>query len=517
MVSGGIDKTRLSLKYGTTVIRDDSQTAKTLNYCHVWNGAALVFDGGVYDGYGEIAVEGGSFSATNCTFHKVQNATRNGNINLLAGSFETKNCVIDSVSQCVLLIGGAYSAQSSYNATYVMDGGSLKMGGGVTVGRYGTGTFILKDGLVQSHEISQDWPQKIGDAASAFGTVNITGGEWQLLGGPWGANEGKCSIYVGNNGNGTVNVSGTGVFSLVPGDSSSKNCRGTVWIAKNAGSTGTLNLNEGGTFLTWGKGLVGGDGNGALVFNGGTFAKASDSTTATSTYVETNLTTVAVGPKGGVVDTGTKNLKFCDPIVDLDASVAPDGFFEKRGSGTLTFHGANTYHAPTRVSEGVIALADAGALSPNSQLWVDSGITVNLSGAAAQTVGGLAGKGTISNVSLTTAGAICPGGTNEVGTLTLSNCPLTLAQGARLVIDVDAQGSCDTLVVSGTASPLDLSNLTIEVRGSGAHADSIGPIVQCAAGATGTPTVTGTSCKSLSVAASGDVRLSKPGTTIIMR
>lgn len=519
VISNGIDKTRLSLKFGTTIIDDSNNAGVTnaLNYCNVWDSANVVFNGGAYESYGEIYMGSRfTFSITNCYLKKVANSTHNGAFNVANGTFRAVNSVVDSANGATLTIGGIYSSGTAENATYEMEGGSLLMRGGIQVGKYGTGTFNFKSGIVKHVEYSQDWPQIIGNASSAVGTLNISGGEWQVWGAPWSANDGKCSVEIGRDGSGTVNVSGTGVFSLVPGDAGSKNCRAKVYVAKNAGATGTLNLKEGGTFLTWGYGIIGGEGTSSLVFDGGTFQKASGATTG-GDWVETNLTTVAVGPKGGIVDTGSRNMKFCDPIVDLDATAAPTGFFRKRGTGTLTFHGANSYSTPTLVEAGTIALADDGALSPNSPLWVDSGVTVNLSGTAAQTVGGLGGKGTISNVSLTTAGPICPGGTNEVGTLTLSSCPLTLAQGARLVIDVDALGNCDALVVTGASAPLDLSNLTIEVVGADTDASKIGPIIQCAAGVTGTPTVTGTSLKSISTSASGAVSLTACATMIIMR
>ena len=355
VISNGIDKTRLSLKFGTTIIDDSNNAGVTnaLNYCNVWDSANVVFNGGAYESYGEIYMGSRfTFSITNCYLKKVANSTHNGAFNVANGTFRAVNSVVDSANGATLTIGGIYSSGTAENATYEMEGGSLLMRGGIQVGKYGTGTFNFKSGIVKHVEYSQDWPQIIGNASSAVGTLNISGGEWQVGGAPWSANDGKCSVEIGRDGSGTVNVSGTGVFSLVPGDAGSKNCRAKVYVAKNAGATGTLNLKEGGTFLTWGYGIIGGEGTSSLVFDGGTFQKASGATTG-GDWVETNLTTVAVGPKGGIVDTGSRNMKFCDPIVDLDATAAPEGFFRKRGTGTLTFHGANSYSTPTLVEAGV--------------------------------------------------------------------------------------------------------------------------------------------------------------------
>lgn len=517
VVSGGIDSTRLHLRRGTTIIdaRNRLGVTNVLNRCYVWGSGKLVFNGGAYEGYGKIYQEGGEISATNCYF--ARRSANSGDIDIAQGTFSTVDCIINNAAGgCTLKIGGVYSSQNAYAATYNMDGGSLLMHRGVMIGYTGTGTFNLRDGLVLHDMWSQDWPQVLGYFADAVGTLNISGGEWRILGARWNENLGRCTVHVGYNGTGTVNISGTGVFSSVPvQDGVSK---AAIYVAKNAGSAGTVNLNEGGSFVSWGNGPTGGEGTSALVFNGGTFQRPSGAS-AVFDAVEENMTTVAVGPKGGAVDTGTGTLKFHDPIVDLDPDAVPEGFFWKRGSGTLWLAGENTYHAPTRIADGILALSAGASLSSNSVLWVDAGVTVDLSGAAAQTVGGLAGRGTVANVSLATSGPICPGGTNEVGTLTLANCPLTLAPGSRLVVDTDAQGNCDTLVVTGTSTPLDISNLVIEVAGAGADAEVIGPIIQCPAGVTGAPRrVVGTKSSHASIRVGGTtVRLTRPSTVLILR
>ena len=517
VVSNGIDKTRLSLKFGTTVIDDGNRSGVTnvLNYCNVWNVATVVFNGGAYESYGEIYM--GSlltFSITNCYLKKVANSAHNGALNVGNGTFRAVNSVVDFLNGATLTIGGIYSSDTAQKATYEMDGGTLLVYGRVYVGKYGTGTFNFKGGIVKYADYSQDWPQIIGDASSAIGTLNISGGEWQVWGAPWGANDGKCSVEIGRNGSGTVNVAGTGVFSLVPGDAGSKNCRAKIYVAKNAGSTGIVNLNEGGTFLTWGYGLIGGEGTSSLVFNGGTFRKPSEATTG-GNYVETNLTIVAVGAKGGVVDTGNKNMKFCDPIVDLDPTAESTGFFSKRGSGTLTFYGENTYKTPTRVEAGKIALADDGAFSPNSTLYVDAGATADFA-SASQTIGGIGTlAGTLANVTdLVFAGETQPGGAETVGSTALSCDSLTFAEGSKLVVDVDAGGNCDILSVT-TSSPIDISNLTIEVHDIDG-VSRIGPVLSATNGLLGKPRLVGSKRKTVSVVG-GKVYLAKPGFCLILR
>ena len=265
--------------------------------------------------------------------------------------------------------------------------------------------------------------------------------------------------------------------------------------------------------MTWGYGLIGGEGTSSLVFNGGTFRKPIEATTG-GNYVETNLTTVAVGAKGGVVDTGNRNMTFCDPIVDLDPTAESTGFFTKRGSGTLTFYGANTYKTPTRVKEGKIALAADGAFSPNSTLYVDAGATADFA-SASQTIGGIGTlAGTLANVTdLVFAGETQPGGAGTVGTTALSCDSLTFAEGSKLVVDIDADGNCDRLNVTAS-SPIDISNLTIEVHDV-EGVSVIGPILTSTCAFTGKPIVAGSKLRIVDIQGN-NVYLRKPGAILMV-
>ena len=134
---------------------------------------------------------------------------------------------------------------------------------------------------------------------------------------------------------------------------------------------------------------------------------------------------------------------------------AQDHFFAKKGAGTLTLTGANTYAAGTAVEAGALKLA-AGASLPATPVRVAAGATLDLNGAA-QTVASLAGAGTVKGGSLVVAGAVAPGDADGVGTLTLDGADL---KAAKLVVDVSADGSCDAVVGTGT---VDLSDLVIEM------------------------------------------------------
>ena len=138
-------------------------------------------------------------------------------------------------------------------------------------------------------------------------------------------------------------------------------------------------------------------------------------------------------------------------------------YFRKKGAGSLTMTGANTYTVGTAVDAGTLKLA-SGATLPATELG---------------------GTGTVKGGTLAVTDTIQPGGRKTVGTLTVDGTSLT---SGTLVVDLDANGASDCLAVTGT---LDLSNLSLalgdattldetkvytiatatEVTGTFAHAD----------------------------------------------
>ena len=133
-------------------------------------------------------------------------------------------------------------------------------------------------------------------------------------------------------------------------------------------------------------------------------------------------------------------------------------YFRKKGAGTLTMTGANTYAVGTAVDGGTLKLA-SGATLPATEMWAGVDATLDLNGTS-QTAKELGGFGTVKGGTLAVTGTIQPGGRDAVGTLTLDGT--ALASGT-LVIDVAADGTCDKLVATGT---LNLSNLNLVIAGA---------------------------------------------------
>ena len=117
---------------------------------------------------------------------------------------------------------------------------------------------------------------------------------------------------------------------------------------------------------------------------------------------------------------------------ELGPDALPAATFEKRGAGTLTLTGANTYSQPTVVSGGTLALATGASFPAATAITVASGATLDLGGNAA-TAASLAGAGTLANGTLTLSGAADISSMDfklANGVLHVSSSPVTVLEAA---------------------------------------------------------------------------------------
>ncbi len=108
------------------------------------------------------------------------------------------------------------------------------------------------------------------------------------------------------------------------------------------------------------------------------------------------------------------------------------GSLLKRGGGTLSLSGSNSFFGSSEVQAGTLVVD--GSLA--SAVQVRSG-------------GVLAGTGRVGSVSLDSGGMLAPG--NSIGTLQVDG-DLLFASGATYQVEVDAAGNADQLQVGGLAS-----------------------------------------------------------------
>jgi autotransporter-associated beta strand protein len=351
------------------------------------------------------------------------NATSAGSVKLLAGG------TLTTASQFGLGTGtGGYAAYTQTGGTanvgsyFVLgfnndrsvaniSGGSLNIGSNViTVGAGGTGSIGV---------------------LNLSGTVTVTStattGYGPTIGG----------IFVGENGAGTLNVSGNASLTL------------TGWglrIGHNSGASGTVNL-RGGTVTT--TAVSRGSGTGALNFNGGTLKASGDTTTFL-----TGLTNTYVYSNGAIIDDGGKAITIGQVLLAptgngvsaTGLTVSGSGFIDTplvtitNASGDST--GAGATAIATINSDGSLA----GITITNPGLGYTAAPTFALVGGGVGNTGAITGTATlVANTSggLTKLGAgtmTLTASSTYTGNTTISDGTLALVSGG----DISASSAIST-------------------------------------------------------------------------
>ncbi len=252
------------------------------------------------------------------------------------------------------------------------------------VGFRGEGTYNLSGGSIVA---PSHW-FVIGRYATGPGVFNITGGTVIH-----GTNDAGRLFRVGEEGMGTLNISGTGVIET---------SGNALTLGNTAAGNGTINLNGGSLQV---RRILGGPGAGAFHFNGGVLRAGPN---ANADFM-TGLTIATVLAGGAVIDTGANNIGIAQELHDGGGN----GGLTKLGTGALYLNGANTYTGPTMVNAGT-----------------------------------LGGSGSIAGaVSIAAAATLAPG--TSIGTLTIAN-NLTLNGTAVMEISKDGDvATSDLAAVSG--------------------------------------------------------------------
>ena len=167
---------------------------------------------------------------------------------------------------------------------------------------------------------------------------------------------------------GSLNISTAGGVGVLTVNSGVVEVRGAVNTFLNpndsSSSTGTINLNAGGTLKTrriFSKVAA----RGTLNFNGGTLQQNSSHTLSGGLIVA--ATTVNVLENGGTIDSS-------DYAVTVGAAIGGTGAMKFKGGNTITLEGANTYTGGTTIELGtkvVTSVADAKAAILDNGLTID--------------------------------------------------------------------------------------------------------------------------------------------------
>lgn len=279
------------------------------------------------------------------------------------------------------------------------DGGRVELrntGDVFQIGANGQGIWEQSGGTVIA---PRHWVA-IGRYPGVNGTVNLSGGEFTHT------DAGRL-LFVGEEGNGTLNLSGTGVLTTL-GD--------RLVVAHTASASGTVNL-DGGVLRV--RRVAGGQGVSTFNFNGG-LLQALPNAGPDLMY---QLGAAYVLPGGAVIDTDTNQLSLSQPLLD------GGGGLIKLGSGTLTLLGDNTYSGATVISNGTLRI---NGNSASASITARAGAT-------------LGGTGTLAGtVTIEPGASLSPG--ESLGTLTLSRAP-QLQGTVVMELDRSANPRADRLVV----------------------------------------------------------------------
>ncbi len=334
------------------------------------------------------------------------------------------------------------SASNSYTGSTTINGGEAIVGAGGAISHSGTSLFVGTGGNTATLTISggsvTDANAVVGSGDGGNGTVAVSDGTWITLG----------ELVVGGAGTsvGTVTVSGGSV----------SNASATLGYDPAAQGSATV---SGGLWTTSGNLTVGRDGTGVLtvsnsgsVIVGGTLARGDSGTI----NLESGGTLqIGTGTTGGTLLTNVTNsgsLVF-DRSDNSEYAGVIDGVgtVTKRGDGTLTLTGINTYTGTTTISAGALQLGNSGTTGSIAGNVVDNAALIFNPATDLSYAGSISGTGSLTKLgagTLTLTGSSSYSGGTLIngGSFNVAAGGVVSHAAANLVV---GDASTATLLVSG--------------------------------------------------------------------
>ena len=251
-------------------------------------------------------------------------------------------------------IGGYDAASSNAQGTYNISNGNLNAAQNLQIGAYGSGWLNQSGGTVT---VSQN--TSVGRFSTGVGQLNISGGTFSQ-------NNSAANLIVGDQGTGTLTLSGTGIL----------NNAGGMIVGNAPTANGTVNLNAGGTIISPFINTVGG--TSTWYFNGGCLTANADS----SNFMQ-SLTNAFIQAGGAVIDTDIHSILIAQPLLDGGGN----GGLTKNSSGMLTLSGNLTYKGTTTINDGDLIISGA-SVSIGSASILGGSLQVNSPSAAMHDISG---------------------------------------------------------------------------------------------------------------------------------
>jgi len=304
--------------------------------------------------------------------------------------------------------GGRVGYAAGANGTATVDGagstwtnsGDLVIGGDGPSGILGgsIGTLNITAGGAVSDRLGT-----IGEATGSTGTVTVDG-----KGSTWtNSNTFGLPLVVGSSGAGTLNIMNAGVVTIDDGGGKPLDLK----LADKAGSTGTLNIGNGGTSGTLNaRNVIGGAGTAVVNFN---------HTDAAS----------------------------------FDLPISGTASVKQTGSGSTTLTNADTYTGTTDVKSGILNVT--GSLTGGATMTVDSGATLAGTGSittAADHSMFINGSLSVGDLTVAAVPSVLTVTTSGAGSIVMgagSALQMNLYLGAGLGDNSSTKGASDFLVLNG--------------------------------------------------------------------
>jgi len=385
---------------------------------------------------------------------------------LYVGNSGSGTLTITGTSSAVTVGGQAFiGGAAGSNGSMTVNGGALSLGSDLVVAQSGTGTLTLTNAGV----ITSGSTLYLGTGVGSSGTAAITGGTLN-----------SAAMVVGSSGTGAVTVTGSG--GLIVGSGS-----GTVILAQNAGSVGTLTIaSANGSTGAFNAGVIsGGAGTATLYLN------ANDNPT-----LKSNLTgSLTVNKQGNGVTMLTGSNSYTGTTTVSNGTLALSSTTGPTVSGSLlTIGSAGT----VRVNQNNQTVASGSIQVAGGWLQFNGNYSTTVAGVQLTGNGQIAGSGTLGatsnfdlqygsvNASLVGAANINKSGTNGVTLFGVANNVNGLTvDGGRLDMFGSTALQSDAIVGNSGSATLTInsSNGTLTGVGSGIIGNNLG--------ASGTVSVTG--------------------------
>jgi autotransporter-associated beta strand protein len=358
-------------------------------------------------------------------------------------TFANSGYTLSAASAQTITLGSNISVASGKSATIgtnvtITRAGSPSITGGGTLNITGTGAVVQATGAGAVLSVAGGTKVDVGTGGTlACATSMIIGNDangatLDVNGGD--VNLGQGNLILSNN------TSATASITLNSGNITNAANTGTVRFGPTSGSGGggTFHLNGG--ILTVGRIFEGNAGASSIFnFNGGTLKVIATSSNL-ATFM-TGIDTANVRNGGAVIDTnGAAN-----PVImgqnlthsNILGDNAIDGGLTKKGAGTLTLGGNNTYTGATKIEAGTLSFSNPNNLGAST----DAAANLVLSGGTLQYTGS---SGTTSrNFTLTNA-------TSSTFEVTDALTNLTVSGGSANTTGALIKSGAGTLTLSGT-------------------------------------------------------------------